>query len=100
MDDALFAALSFPGVVDIYVEIACITHSAAHHGVRLCANDGIVDLFRKVIPTVPPHGRSGRKRFLAATPAHFPNKFGLFSIIRLAIRSEYVVKPRGWFAVE
>src|SRR5215469_1564559 len=49
--------LALPCVVDIYVDVSGISHSACNHSVGLGANGCIIDFVAEVIPAVPAHRR-------------------------------------------
>ena len=61
LDAALGVALALPGVVDVDVDITRIPHAGGDHGVGCGAHVGVGDLFGKVVPAVPSHGRRGRQ---------------------------------------
>src|SRR5581483_9630258 len=56
-DVSLRVALSFPGVVDIYIDITGILHAARDHRVRHVSYGLVIDFAGELVPTVPAHGR-------------------------------------------
>ena len=57
VDDAAGVAVAFPGVVDVEVDVASVTHSAGDESVGHFAHGFVVDASGEEVPTVPSHGR-------------------------------------------
>lgn len=60
-DVAVGVAFSFPGVVDVDVNVAGITHAALHHGIGDLADGLVVDGMLELVPAVPTHRRGARE---------------------------------------
>ena len=57
MDHALRVALTFPGVVDIHINIAGVPHSACHDLIGRVTNILVGDLIGEIVPAIPAHWR-------------------------------------------
>ena len=51
-----------PAVVDVHILVAGGLHATADHGVGHFTNEFVADVAAKLVPTIPSHRRSLRKR--------------------------------------
>src|ERR1039457_5388759 len=52
---------AFPGVVDVYVDVASVAHAVHYHRIDNLADGLVVDLALELVPVIPAHRRSLRE---------------------------------------